>query len=416
MDPNANPFNPGAGTPPPELVGREAVLALADTILERIKRARAERSLLLVGLRGVGKTVLLREIRRRALEKSYAVEMIEAQEEQTITQLLVPALRRLLLDLNAAHKAVNAVRRGLRVLRSFLGTIKVKSGDVELTLGVDPQEGRADSGDLESDLKDLLIAVGEAAKAAEQPIAILIDELQYLPKDDLAALIRALHAVAQEGLPLVMFGAGLPQVYSQVGEAKSYAERLFRFSEIDRLSHTESDEVVRGPVQREGTRVSKEALEEIYQQTRGYPYFLQEWGYRAWNLAPKDGIDLEVAKEATRLALKELDHQFFRVRFDRVTPTEREYLRALAQFGEGVHRSAEVADLIGKSTSQLGPVRDSLIRKGMIYSPAYGDIAFTVPLFEQFMTRTMPVPAKSKASDGGSSGKSTPRRARRKRR
>jgi len=399
MDPNANPFNPGAGTPPPELVGREAVLALADTILERIKRERAERSLLLVGLLGVGKTVLLREIRRRALEKSYAVEMVEAQEEQTISQLLVPALRRLLLDLNAAHKAVNAVRRGLRVLRSFLGTIKVKSGDVELTLGVDPEEGRADSGDLESDLKDLLIAVGEAARSAGQPIAILIDELQYLPMDDLAALIRGLHAVAQESLPLVLFGAGLPQLYSQVGEAKSYAERLFRFSEIDRLSHAESDEVVRGPVQQEGASVSEDALEEIYRQTKGYPYFLQEWGYRAWNLAQKEGIDLEVAKEATRLSLKELDHQFFRVRFDRVTPTEREYLRALAQFGEGVHRSAEVAELVGKSTNQLGPVRDSLIRKGMIYSPAHGDIAFTVPLFEQFMLRTMPLPAKPKRAD-----------------
>jgi AAA ATPase domain len=396
MDPNANPFNPGAGTPPPELVGREPILVLADIILERIKRGRAERALLLVGLRGVGKTVLLREIRRRALTKSYAVEMIEAQEEQTIAQLLGPALRRLLLDLNAAHKTVNAVRRGLRVLRSFLGTIKAKSGDVELTLGVDPEEGRADSGDLESDLKDLLIAAGEAARAAAQPIAILIDELQYLPKGDLAALIRGLHAVAQESLPLVLFGAGLPQLYSQVGEAKSYAERLFRFSEIDRLSHTQSDEAVREPVKQEGASVSKDALAEIYQQTKGYPYFLQEWGYRAWNLAPKDGIDIKVAKEATRLALQELDHQFFRVRFDRVTPTEREYMRALAELGEGMHRSAEVAELIGKTTNQLGPVRDSLIRKGMVYSPAHGDIAFTVPLFDQFMKRTMSMPAKAK--------------------
>ena len=278
MDPNANPFNPGAGTPPPELVGREPTLGLSDTILERIKRGRAERSLILVGLRGVGKTVLLREIRRRALTKSYAVESIEAQEEQTIAQLIAPALRRVLLDLNAVHKTVNAVRRGLRVLRSFLGTIKVKSGHIELTLGVDPEEGRADSGDLESDLKDLLIAAAEAAKAAEQPIALLIDELQYLPRTDLAALIRGLHAVAQESLPLVMFGAGLPQLYSQVGEAKSYAERLFRFSQIDRLSHAESDEVVRGPVKKEGASVSKDALEEIYQQTKGYPYFLQESG------------------------------------------------------------------------------------------------------------------------------------------
>jgi type II secretory pathway predicted ATPase ExeA len=395
MDPNANPFNPGAGTPPPELVGRDPILQQANTVLERIKRGRSERSLLFVGLRGVGKTVLLREVRRCALDKVYVVEMIEAQEEQTIAQLLVPALRRLLLDLDDAKKTITSVKRGLRVLRSFLGTVKVKAGNVEVTLGVDPEAGRADSGDLESDLKDMLIALGEAARDAERPIALLIDELQYLPKRDLAALIRSLHAVAQEGLPLVLFGAGLPQLFSQVGEAKSYAERLFRFFEIDRLSHADSNEVVRGPVQEEGASVTEDALEEIYKQTKGYPYFLQEWGYRAWNLAPENRIDVEVAREATLLSMRELDHQFFRVRFDRVTPGEREYMRALAELGESVHRSGEVADLIGKTTNQLGPVRDALIRKGMVYSPAHGDIAFTVPLFDQFMKRTMPMPTKS---------------------
>ncbi len=396
MDPNANPFNPGAGTPPPELVGRDPILHQVEIVLERIKRGRAERSLLFVGLRGVGKTVLLREVRRRAVDKGYAVEMLEAQEEQTLAQLLVPALRRLLLELDATKKTITAVKRGLRVLRSFLGTIKMAAGHLELTLGVDPEEGRADSGDLESDLKDLLIAVGEAAREAGRPIALLVDELQYLSRPDLAALIRGLHAVAQESLPLVLFGAGLPQLFSQVGEAKSYAERLFRFAEIDRLSHPDSNEVVRGPVQREGASVSEDALEEIYQQTKGYPYFLQEWGYRAWNLASAHGIDLKVAREATRVALKELDHQFFRVRFDRVTPSERDYLRALAELGEGAHRSSEVAQLIGKTTNQLGPVRDVLIRKGMIYSPAHGDIAFTVPLFDQFMRRTMALPSKPK--------------------
>lgn len=396
MDPNANPFNPGAGSPPPELVGRDSILTQTDVILERIKRGRSERSLLLVGLRGVGKTVLLREIRRRALEKNYAIEMIEAQEQQTIAQLLVPALRRLLLELDSTKKTIAAVKRGLRVLRSFLSTIKIKASDIEMTLGIDPEEGRADSGDLESDLKDLLLALGEASKEAGRPIALLIDELQYLPRSDLAALIRGLHAVAQESLPFVLFGAGLPQLFSQVGEAKSYAERLFRFSEIDRLSHPESNEVVRGPVEQEGSSVTDDALEEIYKQTRGYPYFLQEWGYRAWNLAPADGIDIKVARQATRLALKELDHQFFRVRFDRVTPAEREYMRALAELDEGVHRSGEVAELIGKTTYQLGPVRDALVRKGMVYSPAHGDIAFTVPLFDQFMRRTLNLPTKPK--------------------
>lgn len=390
MDPNANPFNPGAGIPPPELVGRDPVLQQADVILERIKRGRSERSMLFVGLRGVGKTVLLREIRRRALDKGYAIEMLEAQEEQTVSQLLVPALRRLLLDLDSTKKTVAAVKRGLRVLRSFLGTIKVATGHLDFTLGVDSEEGRADSGDLESDLKDLLIALGEAARDSSQPIVLLIDELQYVSKRDLAALIRGLHAVAQENLPVILFGAGLPQLFSQVGEAKNYAERLFRFCDMDRLSHADSNEVVRGPVQHEGAFVTDEALDEIYRQTKGYPYFLQEWGYRAWNLASDDGIDIKVVREATRLALKELDHQFFRGRFDRMTPAEREYMRALAELGEGPHRSSEVAGLMSKTTNQLGTVRDTLIRKGMIYSPAHGDIAFTVPLFDQFMKRTLP--------------------------
>jgi hypothetical protein len=389
VDPNTNPFNPGAGAPPPELVGRDAVLRDSDIVLERVKRGRAERSLILVGLCGVGKTVLLREIRRSALEKGYLVEMIEAQEERTLVQLLVPALRRLLLDLDAAKRTAATVKRGLRVLRSFLGTVKLSAGDWEISLGVDPEPGRADSGDLESDLQDLLVALGEAARETERPIALLIDELQYLSRAELAALIRSSHAVAQEQLPLLLFGAGLPQLFSQVGEAKSYAERLFRFAEIGRLSQPDSDEVVRGPAQEQGARVEQAALDEIYGQTKGYPYFLQEWGYRAWNLAPANVIDLNVARQATQLAVRELDHQFFRVRFDRVTPRERAYMRALAELGEGVHRSADVARAIGKTVNQLGPVRDNLIRKGMIYSPTHGEIAFTVPLFDQFMKRTM---------------------------
>lgn len=390
MDPNTNPFNPGAGTPPPELVGRDPLLKEAEIVLERIKRGRSERSLLLVGLRGVGKTVLLREIRRRALAKGYLVEFVEAQEVQTLAQLLAPAMRRMLLELDTAKRTIAAVKRGLRVLRSFLGTVKVRAGEAEITLGVDAERGRADSGDFESDLEDMLVALGEAARDAERPIALLVDEIQYLPRRELAALIRSLHAVAQEGLPLVLFGAGLPQLYSQTGDAKSYAERLFRFHEIDRLPRPDSDEVVRSPVQHEGASVSDDALEEIYRQTQGYPYFLQEWGYRAWNLAPDALINIDVARAATRLALQELDHQFFRVRSDRVTPVERDYMRALAELGAGRHRSAEVARRLGKTTNQLGPVRDNLIRKGMIYSPAHGDIAFTVPLFDEFMRRTIP--------------------------
>ena len=288
MDPNANPFNPGAGTPPPELVGRDPILDETNTILERIKRGRSERSLLFVGLRGVGKTVLLREVRRRALDKGYAVEMIEAQEGADHCAAPHSGTTSAASGARCRYERLRPSKGDLRVLRSFLGTVKVSSHEVEVTLGVDPEKGRADSGDLESDLKDLAIALGEAARAADRPIALLIDQLQYLPRLDLAALIRSLHAVAQEGLPLVLFGAGLPQLFSQVGEAKSYAERLFSLSEIDRLTHSDSDEVVRGPVQEEGASVTQDALEEIYAQAKGYPYFLQEWGYRAWNLAPEE--------------------------------------------------------------------------------------------------------------------------------
>jgi AAA+ ATPase superfamily predicted ATPase len=396
VDPNSNPFNPGAGTPPPELVGRDGVLEQGDIALERIKRGRSERSLLLVGLRGVGKTVLLREIRRRALDKGYAVEMIEAQEEQTITELLAPALRRLLIELDSSKRAIVAVKRAMRVLRSFLGNVKVAAGGIEVSLSVEPELGSADSGDLESDVTDLLVALGQAAVAAERPVALMIDELQYLPTQHLAALIRAIHAVAQEALPVVLFGAGLPQLFLQVGEAKSYAERLFRFTEIDRLSHAESFEAIRDPITHERATITDAALEEIYKQTKGYPYFLQEWGYRTWNLATERAIGVEVARNASEVALRELDHQFFRVRFDRVTPAEREYMRGLAELGEGEHRSGQVAELIGKTAQQLGPARDTLIRKGMIYSPAHGQIAFTVPLFDQFMKRTMPLARKSR--------------------
>jgi AAA+ ATPase superfamily predicted ATPase len=396
VDPNSNPFNPGAGTPPPELVGRDGVLEQGDIALERIKRGRSERSLLLVGLRGVGKTVLLREIRRRALDKGYAVEMIEAQEEQTVAELLAPALRRLLIELDSSKRTIAAVKRAMRVLRSFLGNVKVAAGGLEVSLGVEPEVGSADSGDLESDVTDLLVALGQAAVAAERPVALMIDELQYLPTRHLAALIRAIHAVAQEALPVVLFGAGLPQLFLQVGEAKSYAERLFRFTEIDRLSHSESFEAIRDPITHERATITDAALEEIYKQTKGYPYFLQEWGYRTWNLATERAIGVEVARNASEVALRELDHQFFRVRFDRVTPAEREYMRGLAELGEGEHRSGQVAELIGKTAQQLGPARDTLIRKGMIYSPAHGQIAFTVPLFDQFMKRTMPLARKSR--------------------
>lgn len=389
MDDARNPFSPGAGVSPPELAGRDDVLSASDVALERIKRGRHAKSLLILGLRGVGKTVLLNEIQRRAVAKGYIADLQEAQDGVALKALLIPSLRRLLLQLDRGKKAVASVKRGIRVLRSFIGPITVALGGAEVTLGVDPETGFADSGNLEEDLKDVLLATGEAARDAAQPVAILIDELQYLPKSELAALIRGMHAISQAGLPLILFGAGLPQLAGQAGEAKSYAERLFDFPRLDALEEVDAHRAIREPVESEGARVTDDALREIYQQTRGYPYFLQEWGYSAWKVAAADTISVVDARQATDEAIRKLDRDFFRVRYERCTPVERDYLRALAELGAGAQKSADVASVMGRTATSLGPVRDALIKKGMIFSPAHGLIAFTVPLFDEYMRRAM---------------------------
>lgn len=388
MDKNINPFNPGAGVSPPELAGRADVLETAETALERIKRGRHAKSLLILGLRGVGKTVLLNQIRERALATGYLAELQEAHDGTDLKQLLIPVLRRLLLRLDRTRHAVESVKKGIRVLRSFIGNVTVSVSGSEWTLGVDPELGYADSGILDDDLRDILLATGEAARDAKVPVAILIDELQYLGKEELGALIRGMHAINQAGLPLVLFGAGLPQLAGQAGDAKSYAERLFDFPRLDALKLADAFKAIREPVEQEGCHITNEALDEIFARTRGYPYFLQEWGYTAWNLAQEDTITLADARGATTESIRKLDESFFRVRYDRTTPAEREYMRCLAELGESPQRSSDVAAAMNRPPTSLGPVRDSLIRKGMIFSPEYGLIAFTVPLFDEFMRRT----------------------------
>ena len=388
MDKNINPFNPGAGVSPPELAGRADVLETAQTALERVKRGRHAKSLMILGLRGVGKTVLLNQIRERALATGYLAELQEAHDGTELRQLLIPVLRRLLLRLDRTRHAVESVKKGIRVLRSFIGNVTVSVGGAEWTLGVDPEPGYADSGILDDDLRDILLATGEAARDAKVPVAILIDELQYLGKEELGALIRGMHAINQAGLPLVLFGAGLPQLAGQAGDAKSYAERLFDFPRLDALKLADAFKAIREPVEQEGCHITNEALDEIFARTRGYPYFLQEWGYTAWNLAQEDTITLADARGATTESIRKLDESFFRVRYDRTTPAEREYMRCLAELGEGPQRSSDVAAAMNRPPTSLGPVRDSLIRKGMIFSPEYGQIAFTVPLFDEFMRRT----------------------------
>lgn len=392
MDKNINPFNPGAGVSPPELAGRSEVLGTALTALVRIQRGKHAKSLMVLGLRGVGKTVLLNQIKDRAIAMGYLAEMQEAHDGAELKQLLIPVLRRLLLRLDRLQNTVETVKKGIRVLRSFIGNITIAAGGAEVTLGVDPEIGYADSGNLEDDLRDVLIATGEAARDAQTPVAILIDELQYLSKDELGALIRGIHAINQAGLPLVLFGAGLPQLAGQAGDAKSYAERLFEFPRLGALLEADAWKAIRDPVEEEGATISEEALKEIYDKTHGYPYFLQEWGYTVWNIAEGETITEQDARNATNESIRKLDESFFRVRFDRTTPAERDYMRCLAELGEGPQRSADVATALGRVATSLGPVRDSLIKKGMIYSPEYAQIAFTVPLFDEFMRRVTATP------------------------
>lgn len=391
MDPLSNPFSPGAGSPPPELVGREAILTQALITLARVKRGRPEKSILVIGLRGVGKTVLLYEISKLAENQGYQTVLIEAHEKKSLPELLLPELRRVLFNLDAQDKISQKVKRALRVLKSFILGVKLnfKVQDINLDISLDAEKGAADSGDLESDLAQVFIALGEAARDRDTAIAILIDELQYLNETELSSLIMAFHKLSQRSLPIVLVGAGLPQLVGNAGRAKSYAERLFDFPELGPLKKEDALLALQLPVEREGVSFSKEALEEIIRVTQGYPYFLQEWGYQTWNIADKSPISLAVAKRATTASIHRLDQNFFRVRFDRLTPREKEYLRALAELGSTPQRSGDVAQKLGMEVQAAAPLRNNLIKKGMIYSPKHGDTAFTVPLFEEFMKRMM---------------------------
>ena len=389
MDPRRNPFSPGAGSPPPELAGRDALIERAAVALDRIRDRRAARSIILYGLRGVGKTVLLGKIRRDAEARGLVTVAIESPEERSLPALLVSALRLALIKLSRTEAAKQGVKRALRAIAGF-AKLKAKFGDLEVALDLEPEPGLADSGDLDLDLAELLGAVGEAAVERETAIVLFIDELQYVPETQLAALIGALHAVNQRQLPVTMVGAGLPQLLGASGRAKSYAERLFEFVSIDRLDPGAAAEALQRPIEREGAAIEPDAIAEIVAQTLGYPYFLQEWGKHSWAVADASPITLADVRQASIEALAELDDSFFRVRFDRLTPGEKNYLRAMADLGPGPHRSGDIAQRLGRKVNTTAPIRNSLIGKGMLYSPAHGDTAFTVPLFNHYMRRSMP--------------------------
>lgn len=390
MNPIQNPYSPGAGAPPPELVGRDQILEAARILLGRVRQKRPEKSLILTGLRGVGKTVLLNEVERIAREGEYHTILLEAHEDKPLGVLLAPYLRNLLYELDRMAGTGHRVKRGLAVLRGFIGAIKVSVGEFTFGLDIEPEKGSADSGDLEIDLPNLFVAIGEAAEDRKTAVALLIDEVQYFSSKELGALIMAMHKVQQRQLPIVLIGAGLPILPGLAGDSKSYAERLFAFPEVGALSEADAAKALADPAKTEGVMFETKALAEIVRLTQGYPYFLQEWGYTAWNLAERSPITLEIVQVATDQVTANLDRNFFRVRYDRLTPSEKDFLRAMAELGAGPYRTNDIADLLGVKISSLSPVRAKLIKKGMIYSPAHGEMAFTVPLFDEFMRRAIP--------------------------
>ena len=390
MDPIRNPYAPGAGTPPPELAGRDELRDTVRIALARVRLGRPTKSVLMVGLRGVGKTVLLDCMREDAEASGIQTVFVEAPENRSLPGILAPQLRQALLRLSRNDKAKDLAQRALRALAGFATALKVKYQDIEVGLDFEPEPGLADNGDLEQDLLALLEATGSAAKEAGTALTLFVDELQYVEEDELAALITSLHRTAQRQLPVVVVGAGLPQLRGRMGRAKSYAERLFDFPEVGPLAPEAARRAIAKPAEAEGVTITDDALQRIIDVTRGYPYFLQEWGKHAWEAADASPVALDDVERASETAIAALDESFFRVRFDRLTPSEKRYLRAMAELGPGPHRSGDIANMLDREVTSLGPTRGQLIGKGMVWSPSHGDTAFTVPLFDEFMRRIMP--------------------------
>jgi hypothetical protein len=386
MDAFDNPFRPGAGTPPPALVGRDELIEKYDIALRRSLAGRPGKSLMPIGLRGVGKTVLLNRFQEIARDQGLRIAFIEASESGDFKRLLVTRLRSVLLELDQGAVS-RTVKRALGVLKSFTYTLP---DGTSVSLDVDAVSGSADSGVLSEDMSDLLTALGEAARERGSGVLIAIDEVQYLDATELAAIISAIHRTVQLSLPVVLVGAGLPQLPGLAGTAKSYAERLFDFPRIGSLEADDARTVLSQPAAEQGVTFTDKALAELANITHGYPYFLQEWGYHVWNAAPRSPITLEDIRLAAPDVQRQLDNNFFLVRMDRLTPAEKQYLQAMAELGPGPHRSGDIATKLGVKVESVAPRRSVLIQKGMVYSPAHGDTAFTVPLFDEFLRRTLP--------------------------
>lgn len=385
MDPFNNPFAPGAGSKPPELAGRDAILEEARISCGRALKGRSARSLMLLGLRGTGKTVLLNAIGRNAQAQGLLVSKVESPEKESLARLLYPEMRKIMRSLSGVSAAKQLAERGLKGLRNFASIFKIDIAGIEV--GVEPEPGLADSGDLQYDLPDIFEVIGKAAQAADKGWLLLIDEVQYLSEADLSALIVSVHRMSQEGLPVLLFGAGLPQVARLAGEAKSYAERLFLYPPVDALDHDSAVHAVEKPILDEGASIESEAVNEIFKLTRGYPFFIQEWASKAWNYAEGDRITLTDVKQSYPETIASLDDGFFKVRMNRLTKGEIQFVTVMSELGDGPYAMADIAKVLGRKLSSLGPTRASIIHKGMIYSTEHGYLNFTVPLFAEFMRR-----------------------------
>lgn len=386
MDPLTNPYRPGAGTSPPALLGRDEIINEFGVNIRRAVSGSPGKSVMCVGLRGVGKTVLLNRFQEIATHEGFKVAFLEAPESGEFKVLLALQLRKVLLVLDRGP-AKRAVLSALRTLKAF--TYQLPDGTT-LRLDVDALVGSADSGDLAHDVTDLFVAAGEAAQSRSVGILLAVDEVQYLKADELGALITAIHRTTQLGLPVVLVGAGLPQLPGLAGQAKSYAERLFDFPEIGSLADQDAKDALSIPAAEQDVAYDNDALNLLVAESHGYPYFLQEWGYHVWNAAAATPISADDVIATRPAVIDQLDRNFFLVRFERMTPKEREYLRAMATLGPGPHRSGDIAACLGVRVESVAPRRSALIAKGMIYSPAHGDTGFTVPLFNEFLIRKMP--------------------------
>jgi hypothetical protein len=392
VDPVRNPFAPGAGQRPPELAGRNREVDAFEVVLERVARGRPERSLVLTGLRGVGKTVLLGELRSMAIKHGWGAGKVEARPDADLRRPLSAALHRAVRDLAVQHRAPDRVEAVLGVLKAF--ALKATPAGAKLRdrwqpgIDVPATTGRADSGDIEIDLVELLTDVAELAQDIGTGVAVLIDEMQDLGPEDVSALCAACHELSQSGAPLVVVGAGLPHLPAVLSASKSYSERLFRYVRIDRLDRTDADLAVLAPVSREHAGITPEALDALFDASGGYPYFIQAYGKAAWDAAPTDPITREDVAVAAPEAEAELAVGFFGSRYERATPAEREYLRAMAELTDGKDEGSGTSDIavyLGRKPSSLSPARDNLIKKGLIYSAERGRIAFTVPHFGRFL-------------------------------